>query len=137
MVSSLMNQVLKGNVNTRAELFPRIRAELLSHAHAEEDVFYAALLEHSETRSRTRDSIDEHHTIEELLDRLQTLEIGSDDWHTTFRKMRDTVEHHVKEEENVIFPAAKKVLGHEAEKALEKRFAEEKERQLSMLHAAE
>lgn len=137
MVSSLMNQVLEGDIETRRELFPRIKAELLSHAHAEEQEFYAVLLQHAETRDKASHAKQEHKDIENMVSQLEGMNIESDAWLDTFETFRNSVEHHAKEEEREMFPLAKKALDKSEASNIEKRFEREKARQLSMLSAAE
>jgi hemerythrin superfamily protein len=128
MVSSLMNQVLEGDLETRTELFPRIYTELISHAKAEEKEFYSVLLEQEETRAKAEESLEEHEEIEDLLDRLNEMDKTSDTWLDVFSTLQATVEHHVKEEENELFPLAQKVIDGDQSKEIEDRFEQEKER---------
>jgi hemerythrin superfamily protein len=57
----------------RRELFARIRAELLSHAAAEEVTFYARLKSKPETSAQIDESIDEHQRMEDLVEELDKL----------------------------------------------------------------
>lgn len=136
LVSSLMNQVREGDVETRRQLFPKIRAELISHAHAEEEEFYSVLLGYEETREIALHSMDEHEEIERLVDEIDSVEVESEAWMRAFEQMRERVEQHVQEEENELFPLARDALERAELAELDDRFMHEKERQLNALGAA-
>lgn len=112
---------------TRAELFPRIRVELLTHAEAEEATFYADLCEHDATAEKATHSIEEHGEAEELLERLADMPYDDEDWMEAFEELREAVLHHVHEEEHELFPKAQKALGAERARSLLGEFLEARE----------
>ncbi len=132
-VSTLMKRVqASDDKETRIELFHEIKKELLSHAHAEEREFYEPLEKHPKTRSIAVHSKKEHEEIEELLGKLEGMidnPTGAA-WDTTFDKLQETVTHHVKEEENELFPKAHDVLSDQEAKEVEERYAKAKQREL-------
>jgi hemerythrin superfamily protein len=117
----------------RAELWPKIRQELVSHEEGELREVYPVLREYPETRA-----LADRHEIEAgelglLIDRLHETEISSADWGRFFEELVRTVEGHVEEEEKEIFPEAQRVIGAARAKELEPRFLAAKQKVAAML----
>lgn len=134
-VSVLMKQVKAGGESARRQLFPKIRAELLAHARAEQETLYEALKRHEKTRPQLDDSYREHQQMERILQRLMAMPIESDEWKQSFDELVQTVEHHVREEENQLFPMSKKVLSDSQLQELERRFTALHEREVKALQS--
>ena len=98
---------------SRRELFAEIRDKLLCHAHCEEQEFYAPLREHAETQEMATHSAREHKEIETKVKALSATDASTERWKDLFSELADTVSHHVKEEENELFPRAQKALSTE------------------------
>lgn len=127
-VRSLLDELVDSDdEETRAELFPRIRVELLAHAEAEEATFYADLCEDDTTEDKATHSIEEHGEAEELIERLADMSYDDEAWQETFEELREAVLHHVHEEEHELFPKAKKVLDDERARAMVAEFIEARE----------
>jgi hemerythrin superfamily protein len=103
-VSALIKQAKLGGEDTRDELFPKIRAKLLAHAHAEAEVLYDMLDSDKRFASRIRENRREHDKIEELLGRLQGTSTASKQWTKSLEALEKEVQDHVKDEENKLFP---------------------------------
>lgn len=87
----------------RQGLFDEFRQEFKAHAAAEEESFYAPMLENSETTDQSRHSVAEHHEAMELLEELTSLDMADEKWLSTFKKLADENEHHMQEEEADVF----------------------------------
>jgi iron-sulfur cluster repair protein YtfE (RIC family) len=94
----------------REHLFSALHRELDIHSQAEEKFFYSQLRGEQETREIILESFDEHKDVRKLLGELEAMDKGSAEWTAKLRTLRENVEHHVAEEENELFPRAKKVL---------------------------
>jgi iron-sulfur cluster repair protein YtfE (RIC family) len=94
----------------RTRLFRTLKQELTVHREAEENTFYAALSDVPEISDRIEEALEEHVDIEELLEELDDLDNESDEFIAQLRELKEEVEHHVEEEENVIFPLARALL---------------------------
>ncbi len=103
----------------RRELFATIRKELLSHAKAEEKEFYTILRDQPETSALVEHSLEEHQEVERMLDELNTSDVASESWTRGIEELRASVEDHVKEEEQDLFPRARDVLGDDVAKNIE------------------
>lgn len=134
-VSMLLERCSKAeDPGEREELFLKIREELLSHAKAEEKIFYSRLMKSTESRELTEHSIDEHREMEEIIDRLATMGYEGDDWAELFDELEQSFTEHVKEEENDLFAKAKDVLDDDEIKKLEKVYLEERKAEKQRLH---
>lgn len=123
-VADLMEQVVSADsAAQRQSLFEQIKLELTLHAETEEQTFYAAILK--QTRSKAveekMDHADhEHDEIKDYLEKLSTLPVESDAWHFTFGEFKQSVTHHVHEEEGEVFEKARQYLSDAEAKALAK-----------------
>lgn len=95
----------------REELFGALKDALIRHAHAEEKVFYPPLREKKQSHDIVEEGIHEHHVMEERLDKVASIPMDSDDWLDAMESLKECVQHHVREEENEIFPKARQLLG--------------------------
>lgn len=126
-VTALMEDVLRTSndepgVEERVLRLPKIWVELMSHARAEEQVFYAELARAEETAELAEAAIEEHAEMEALIGELAELDPQSDVWQGTFEQLASSHEAHVDEEENEIFPKARELLSSEATKALDEQY---------------
>lgn len=119
----------------RRELLPKVRKELLSHAEGEEREFYSVLRDNPKTRGIVERSFEEHDEVEKLLNRLESLGVEDEQWSETFDELRRSVEKHVEEEENDLFPRAMEVLDKEQADRIEERYKTKKEQVMQQLGA--
>lgn len=98
--------------NTRQELLMTIEEELLLHAKTEEATFYAALENISETHLKDLmpEAESEHDEVRAFFERIRAAKMGSAKWFMLIGGLKQAVEHHVEEEEKLIFTYAKKTL---------------------------
>ena len=124
-----------GVAGSREQLFQQLRNELNVHAHVEETIFYPALKEHAETRDIATHAYSEHNEVKQMLDELQAGLGGNDDgaWGMKLTKLRQSVEHHVREEEGEMFTRARAALDEEQLAQLGRRMTEAKQQQQAVL----
>jgi hemerythrin superfamily protein len=120
-----------GTTNTvpRQTLFSELKHSLIQHSEAENEVFYAPLRKHSETRDLIRDGQEEHQRIETLLNELDRLEKDDAQWGAQLHTLKGIIEHHVHEEEEKVFPKARNILTAQQARELGQQFAQAKARQ--------
>lgn len=100
----------------KSEILEKIRNSLVPHIRAEEAVFYNSLREIDAAKGLIGHSYAEHAEAETLLHELQVMDTLSINWLNTAKKFKAAIEHHISEEENKIFTAARHVLvGEETE----------------------
>jgi hemerythrin superfamily protein len=95
----------------REEMFGALKDALIRHAHAEEKVFYPPLREKEESHDIVEEGINEHHVMEDRLNKIAAIPMDSDDWLDAVESLKECVQHHVREEEGEIFPKAQRLLG--------------------------
>ncbi len=114
-------------VQTRENLFLRLRDELDFHSRAEESVVYSQLQAMAPTRERIADSIEEHHVVTLLLGELDSMPKSHHRWLAKLRVLRENVTRHVDEEEQELFPAMQQVLSADQERTLGMEMTRQKE----------
>lgn len=97
-------------LKTRAELFNKLKQELEAHTTMEEKYFYPLLEDEDETEEIAEHAVDEHQEVKDLLKEIASLKVDSDEWLPKVLELKESVEHHVREEESEMFKKAKEVL---------------------------
>ncbi len=109
----------------RTELWDNLKRNLMPHTRGEEKFFYPALINKEEARADTLEAIEEHHVIESLMAQMEGT-IRRDLWDARLAVLKESVDHHVKEEESRLFRDAKIVLSPEQMDRILDNFAEER-----------
>lgn len=116
LVATLLDKIADSTeraVVARKELFDQLKLNLDVHAHIEETIFYPAIEEEKETHKIVLESYEEHALVKDLLSELEVEDHQTEEWTAQFMVLKENVEHHVKEEEDEMFPEVKKILGEE------------------------
>jgi hemerythrin superfamily protein len=117
-VKSLLREfeAYKGSEEPKRRIAEQIVRELMAHETIEEQVFYPAFKEAAKREDEKEDvelvaeSKQEHRVVDLLLDELQALDLDDEDFDAKMKVLQENVEHHIQEEEEKMFPAAKKLL---------------------------
>ncbi|HUR69269.1 MAG TPA: hemerythrin domain-containing protein [Candidatus Thermoplasmatota archaeon] len=90
----------------------RIIRELMVHERIEEEIFYPAYKRAADEEGRelVAEAKEEHHVVDLIIEELQSVELDAEDFDAKFTVLKENVEHHIKEEEEEMFPDAKKLL---------------------------
>jgi hemerythrin superfamily protein len=115
---------------TRDRIFGKLHDELKAHSSAEEEMFYPRLKDNASTRDLVAHALHEHQAVDRMLAEMSTMESASSEWSKKCKMLHKMVEDHVKEEENKIFPEAKKILSDDEAKELGKQFKREEDKML-------
>ncbi|HYP52072.1 MAG TPA: hemerythrin domain-containing protein [Pyrinomonadaceae bacterium] len=113
-------------VKTREEMFTKLKQELDIHAHIEETIFYPALKQALTDKQIVTHAYHEHQEVKDLLKQLESTPVDSEEWTTTLQELKESVEHHVEEEEDDMFEQAREALTKQQMTDLGARMAEEK-----------
>jgi len=105
-------------VKQRTNLLDTLTAELNVHELIEEKVLYPALKPHAEARDIVLEGYQEHHVADLLVKELHQLARDNEQWGAKFKVLKESLEHHIEEEESQMFPAARQVLTREELQAL-------------------
>lgn len=85
------------------------------HAQLEEEIFYPALREVSESET-LRKSEPEHYEMKQLIGRLREMKMDDPMLDSTFYALMRQVTHHVADEETVLLPEAERLLAPELDR---------------------
>lgn len=113
---------IKSDPKKRAELWPTLRKDLVSHERAEMREVYTELREHFETSALADHHDEEAGELDRVIQELSALDLASDEWGRLFATLGEKVIHHATEEEKEIFPAAQPVIGDEMTDMLDERY---------------
>jgi hypothetical protein len=111
--------------NRKAELAEKICMALKVHAQIEEEIFYPRAREATKDNDLIDEAAVEHATVKHLIGEIEAMEVGEELYDAKIRVLGEMVKHHIKEEEEELFPElepAKMDIG-----AVGKELAERKE----------
>ncbi len=101
----------------RRKLFKEIDAELTLHTKVEETIFYPAFKAKTKRNSEERDEVleayEEHAAAKDLIAKLERLDARDESYKAKLQVLREMIQHHVDEEESVMFREARELLGHD------------------------
>jgi len=118
-VGVLIKRVAKSDdLTVRAELYPKIRHDLLAHEKGELKVVYPALASLPGVSSLELTHAREASELEIALADVDALALNDPAWGPTFQRLADLVALHVEHEESEFFPKAQQALGEERAKQL-------------------
>ena len=120
----------------RQALFTALRIELAAHAAAEERFLYAPILMDDMGLDPSRHALAEHHAMDELVEKLQSLETSGDAWLEQAKKLSEKVHHHLREEEKKFFQVSGKILTDTQKHRLALRYRRDYARMQKKLEAA-
>lgn len=102
---------------TKLGITETLFAELNAHEIMEEEIFYPALKERASKKGveLVLEGYEEHHVADLIVEELKVLDVEDETYDAKFKVLQENIEHHMEEEEENMFPEAKKVLADEAE----------------------
>src|ERR1051326_458076 len=95
----------------QTEVFNKLKTALTIHTNIEEQVFYPAMEKFEETRDMIREAYREHQEVDRLLNEMSALSPHQEEFQDKLSELKDSIEHHVDEEENDLFPQAEELCG--------------------------
>lgn len=96
----------------KREIVGELVRELTIHARIEEEIFYPALLDRREKKPEkiVRESFEEHKIVETLLEEISRIGPADKQFDAKVTVLKESVEHHAKEEEDELFPEAERLF---------------------------
>ena len=91
----------------KKSLVAQICVELSVHAQVEEEIFYPAVQQALKDRKLVPEATIEHATLKALIAQVEGIEPDGDMFDARVKVLSEYVKHHVKEEQNEMFPKAK------------------------------
>ena len=108
---SELDETTERGVKTREELLGKILQELFVHETIEEEILYPALEASPKLEDIVLESYEEHTAANTLLGELVKLNPDDEMWGAKATVLKESIEHHIKEEEEHMFPRARRVFG--------------------------
>lgn len=94
--------------NEKKDIVTKICHELSIHAQVEEEIFYPQFKKALHDSELIPEATVEHATLKDLIAQVEGKEPDGEMFDAKIKVMSEYVKHHVKEEEDEIFPKAKK-----------------------------
>jgi len=117
-----------GQHKEREQLFGKLREELELHTEIEERLFYPEMKKHHGTKELVGEALEEHGEVKRLLKELAKLSPGEERWSDMIEELDHAVQHHVREEEEQMFPAARREISESRANELGRQIEEMKQR---------
>jgi hemerythrin superfamily protein len=112
-VAVLLNKIERTSERakkSRKTLFSQLKESLKMHETIEEKIFYPACKNYDETLTLTFEALEEHSVVDKVIEDLMHSRFDSKQWTGRFTVLKESVTHHVKEEEKKLFPRIKKLM---------------------------
>jgi hemerythrin-like domain-containing protein len=107
-VSGLFAEYKKARSSeNKKDIVAKICKELTVHAQIEEEIFYPAVQQALKDKTLVPEATVEHATLKALVAQVEGAEPDSEMFDAKIEVMSEYVQHHVKEEQNEMFPKAK------------------------------
>lgn len=97
----------------RKQLFAEIAGEIKLHEECEEKVLYPTLRAHPKLKDIVLEGYQEHHVVDVIIGELRNLSPSDEMWAAKAKVMQESLEHHIEEEEEKMFPQARKEMSKE------------------------
>ena len=94
-----------------ADLFGQLKEALSLHTEMEENVFYPALSQFEETKDLVEEAYRTHQEVDDFVADISNLPPRDEEFLDQIAELRERIENHVGEEEDVLFPKLKSFLG--------------------------
>lgn len=111
-------------VKERGALLDTLTAELRRHEQMEEDVLYPALAAHPEAKDIVAEGFQEHHLADVFVQELHGVASDTEQWQAKFTVLKESLEHHIDEEEGEMFRTARAIFSEDELQAMAARMAE-------------
>jgi hemerythrin superfamily protein len=108
VVSALFEAYEKTRSDSKKmQIVAKLCVELTVHAQIEEEIFYPAVKQALRDTELVPEATVEHATLKDLIAQVEGVQPGGELFDAKIKVLSEYVKHHVKEEQNEIFPKAK------------------------------
>jgi hemerythrin superfamily protein len=94
----------EGDEDARRDIAQQICNELTVHAQVEEELFYPWLRDKLDDMEMVEEAYVEHATAKDLIAQIESADAVDEAYNAKVKVLSEYIKHHVKEEENEIFP---------------------------------
>lgn len=96
---------------TKKDIVDKVVEELSIHSAIEEQILYPAARETLDDDSMVLEDLEEHHIMKWTLSELTSMKPEDERFDAKVKVLTEMVRHHIKEEEDDLFPALREKLG--------------------------
>ena len=112
-VKELLQEILSTSeraIASRQKLFAKLKSELQQHEDIEESVVYPVFKEIEQLKPLVLEAYEEHALVDDLLATIEATSAEEESWKAKITVLKENLMHHIKEEEEQIFPLAKQYV---------------------------
>jgi hemerythrin-like domain-containing protein len=120
-MANLFQQALRDGLKVT---FFKIKLETDPHMIGEEKFFYPVLEEKEELRDLISEAYKEHNEAKALISEMEYMDERDENWTAKLRELKQSVDHHIEEEESKVFERARNALSQEEAEEIAKQFIE-------------
>ena len=110
-------EIERANGDSRGQLWKRLKPELKIHEQLEEAALYGPVAREVASKDAKLSEWEEHHReevgeLESMIQEIDELEPSDPEWLENVKELRQTLEHHIEEEEGEVWPRIERVWDH-------------------------
>ena len=108
LITELFDEYEKSRSTSKKQLLvAQICTELTVHTQIEEEIFYPAVKAALKDKELIPEATVEHATVKDLIAQVEEIEPDGEMFDAKIKVLSEYIKHHVKEEQNEMFPNAK------------------------------
>jgi hemerythrin-like domain-containing protein len=109
-VKKMLEELEETSESKREELFAQVQHEVKLHELVEEQIVYPAFRQQSKLKDIVLEGYEEHHVVDLIMDEIAGEPVTDETWAAKVKVMQENLEHHIEEEEEKMFPQARKLF---------------------------
>jgi hemerythrin superfamily protein len=106
---SMFKKLEKAKGKEAMRLWEQLRDTLTLHEQMEETYLYPRLKQESAADDLILESYQEHHVMDVLIGEISQFSPSDEEWEPKIKVLQENTEHHIKEEEDELFPKVRKI----------------------------
>lgn len=111
----------------KSDNFEEIYHMLMMHMDGEEEQVYPVFREFPKLKDMVVEALEEHKHARMINDELKNMSVEDEEFLPRLKVLKEMLEHHIDQEENQVFPQAKKIVGDEMDKDMAQSYMDFKE----------
>jgi hemerythrin-like domain-containing protein len=131
---NLLQQSLSDNSKIT---FFKIKLKADPHMKGEEQFFYPLLEEIGELRELINHAYEEHNEAKKLICEMEDMDEREENWSAKFSELKQSIVHHIEEEESNVFKRARNILSQEKVQEIAKQYIEFKRSYMNRIETGE
>ena len=120
-MSNLLRQALQDGSKVS---FFKVRLKADPHMMGEERIFYPVLEEINELRELMSQAHKEHDETKTLIFEIEGMDEINEKWTSKINELKQSIEHHIEEEESKVFEKARNILSQEKAEEMAQQYIE-------------